>query len=371
MQPLNPFAAYTVDEVKRALEGRSGSRMLTFRYDRLSSSRVYLGPLGNVLGGEISNNSLADIKRKAVFTMRDTGELNYLSDLVRPWVGLRMPDGGVVEWPVGTFSLSTPSRALSVAGVVTRDVEAYDLLVVLHEDKVTDRYSVAAGTLYTAAVATVASSAGVAASITPSTLTLPAAMEWEPGTTKLRIINDLLGAINYESAFFDELGVLTCQPYQSPDERPIAYTYADGVASVRSGDAEQTVDLFDVANRWVLVTSEPDRPVLVSTYTNDDPLSPTSTVSRGRTIVDFREDEEAADQTTLDAKAARLAFEASQVFEAVDFETALMPMHGNADVLRLEIPGLAVSARYAEQTWSMPLRAGATMKHRARRVVTI
>jgi hypothetical protein len=371
VQPLDPSGAYPDAEVIDALVARGGARTMTYRYDRLDSACTYLGPLANVLGGQVSNNALGTIKRTARFSMLETGELNYLSDLVRPYARLSMPDGGFAEWPLGTFSLSTPDRSLDEVGIVTRDVEAYDLLVVLNDDKVTDRYSVAAGVAYTTALAAVAAGAGLAYAITPSALTLPAAMEWEPGTTKLRIVNDLLAAINYESATIDELGVLICRPYQSPQTRATEYTYADGAASVRRGGARQGLDLFAVANRWTLVKSEPDQAALISTYTNADPLSPTSTVSRGRTIVDFRTEQDAADQSTLDAKAARLAFEASQVFEAVSFDTAAMPMHSDADLLRLELPGLAVAARYVEQTWTLPLSTGATMKHKARRVVTV
>ncbi len=371
MQPLDPSGVYPDAEVVDALVARGGARTMTYRYDRLDASRTYLGPLSNVLAGAVANNALGTIKRTARFTMLETGELDYLSDLVRPYARLAMPDGGFVEWPLGTFSLATPDRLLDEVGVVTREVEAYDLLVVLNDDKTTDRYSVAAGVAYTTALATVATGAGLAYAITPSALTLPAAMEWEPGTTKLRVVNDLLSAINYKSATINELGVLLCQPYQSPTTRPTEYVYADGSASVRRGGTRQGLDLFSVANRWVLVKSEPDQTALTSTYTNADPLSPTSTASRGRTIVDFRTEQDAADQSTLDAKAARLAFEASQVFEAVDFETAAMPMHGDADLLRLELPGLAIAARYVEQTWSLPLTTGATMRHKARRVVTV
>lgn len=371
MQPLDPSGVYPDAEVVDALVARGGARRLVYRYDRLDAARNYLGPLDNVLGGSVANNALATIKRTARFAMRETGELNYLSDLVRPYARLSMPDGGFVEWSLGTFSLATPDRDLDAVGVVRREVEAYDLLVVLNDDRVLDRYSIASGTAYTSAVESVISGAGLAHAVTPSALTLPAAMEWEPGTSKLRIVGDLLAAINYGSATADELGVIVCRPYQSPTTRAIEYTYADGSASVRRGAARQTLDLFAVPNVWVLVKSEPDQAALISTYTNADPLSPTSTVSRGRSIVDFRTEQDAADQSTLDAKAARLAFEASQVFEAVTFDTAAMPMHGDADMLRLELPGLAVSARYVEQTWSLPLETGATMKHKARRVVSV
>lgn len=374
MQALDPSGTYTDAEVIDALTGRYGTRLMRYRYDRLNAANTYVEPLeGVVAAASVANNALADIKRTAKFAIVDRGSLNYLSDRIKPWAILDMPDGGVVEWPLGVFLLSTPDRALSTVGTVTRDVTAYDQLVVLRDDKVETRYSVAAGVAYTTAIATlIASVGGIAAAITPSALTLPATMEWEPGTSKLRILNDMLGAINYGSAWFNEAGTLICQPYQSPTERPVEYTYTDRErTSVRRGPATQTLDLFGVANKWVLVKGEPDEVPLVSTYTNTSETSPTSTVNRGRTIVDFRTEQDAADQATLDAKAARLAFEASQVYEGVKFDTIVMPMHSNADVVALDIPGLSIEAKYSEQSWAFNLEAGATMSHVVRRVVNV
>jgi hypothetical protein len=279
---------------------------------------------------------------------------------------------GYVEWPLGVFLLSTPKRTLSERGIVTREVKAYDQLVVLNQDKIGDRYVVNAGAYYTEAIADLIAPLGLTAAITASDLTLPGAREWEPGTTLLRILNDLLAAINYESAWFDESGRLICRPYLSPADRSSEYTYADDRYSMRTGSAGQTLDLFDIPNQWVLVKSEGDEPPLVSVYTNDDPSSRTSTAARGRTIVDYREGEDAADQETLDAKARRYAFNASQVFETIEIETAVMPMHSNADVLSLEIPALGIDGqKFSEQSWAFELRRGARMTHNVRRVVTV
>lgn len=372
MQPLDPQGVYTDDDVRDVLTGRYGPRTLGFRYDRLNSLNKYIEPIELVRSCNITNNALADIKRTARFNVVDRTAVDFLKDRIRPWVRLPMPDGGVVEWPQGVFLLATPDRQLDGVGLVSRDIEGYDQLLVLQDDKVLDRYSVAAGVAYTTAISTlIATVTGMVVAIVPSALTLPAAVEWEPGTTKLRILNDLLGAINYESAYFDEAGTLVCRPYLSPQSRAPEYTYDDGSATVRSGNASQTLDLYDIPNRWRLVKSEADQAALTSTYTNTSPTSPTSTVSRGRTIVKLVTEQDAADQATLDAKAARLGFEASQVFEVVKFDTAIMPFHSNADVLTLDIPALGVAAKYSEHTWSFKLDLGERMSHTVRRVVTV
>lgn len=200
---------------------------------------------------------------------------------------------------------------------------------------------------------------------------LPTALDWEPGKSKLTIINDLLGAINYESAYYDEDGVFVGKPYISPAQRSAEFKYATDASSVITGNVNQTADLFGIPNKIIVAVSEPDRPPIVGTFVNSNPLSPTSTVSRGRTIVDFRTEQNAPDQITLDAQAARIGFEASQVYEVIEFVTAAMPIHENGDVFDLEIDGLEINDKYSEQSWSLQLESGATMTHRVRRVVNV
>ena len=360
---------YTADQVIAALH--APARTLAFRYELLDSSNRLKAHLTNVLSGSVAYNALADIKRTGRFTVRDDGSINYLSDRIKPYARLKMPDGGWAEWALGVLILSTPPRKADAAGVVTREVEAYDQLQVLLDDKAADRYTVAAGTNYIVAVKAVLDSAGITAqNLTPTASTLPTARDWPPGTPKLRIINDLLGAVNYRSLWFDEQGVAVAQPYVSPADRAAEYTYQDDAQSVILPEVQEGLDLFEVPNKWVLVVSEADRLALSSTYTNSNPASPTSTVSRGRTIVDYRQ-VEAADQAALDAMAARLAFEASQVYEQVEFETGIMPMHSDSDVLNLKFAALGLDAKYSEVGWEFELKAGGRMRHRVRRVVSV
>jgi hypothetical protein len=365
--------SHTEEEILAALRGASGARYLSFRYELLDAGNVYIQDLPDtVLAGKVSMNWLADIKRSAVLTLRERGEIDFLSDRIKPYVRLRIPPYGTddyVEYPQGVFLLSTPKRNADEQNVITRDVECYDALKVFLDEKVESRYTVAVGAFYTTVISTLLGS--IPKSVAPSTKTLTAAKEYEPGTTKLSIINDLCNAINYESLSFDEDGIARVQPYRDPTGRAEEYTYSADRDSLILPNVDEEIDLFSVANKWTLVVSDPDRASLKSTYTNTDPASPTSTIRRQRVISDFRTEEDAADQATLDAKVRRLAFEASQVYQAIDFQTAMMPIHSGNDVYRIVYPALAVNAKFSEQTWEMELRAGAMMKHRARRVVTV
>jgi len=59
---------------------------MRFHYDLLDADNNYIRTLDNVLGGEVACSSLAHIKRTAAFRIRETGQIDYLSDRIQPFV---------------------------------------------------------------------------------------------------------------------------------------------------------------------------------------------------------------------------------------------------------------------------------------------
>lgn len=378
MQSLDVPAArnpngHSPDEIRHELRGASGSRRLDFRYDLLDVTGAKVADLDAVQSCTITQNWHADIKRTAKLSIRDIGGIDYLSDMIKPWIRFYLPPyqaADWVEWPQGVFLLSTPRRKSTPAGVVTREVEAYDRLQALADDKPPTRQGIMAGESVTGKVSSLIGA--LPKVVTPSTSVAPRARDWDIGTSKLQVINELLDSIAYESVSFDSDGVAQVRPYVLPSARSEEYRYGDDLDSGLVVPAmDQELDLFRVPNQWVLTVSDPDRAALVAAHTNNDPGSLTSTVRRGRVITDFRVDQDAADLTALQAKVARLAYEASQVYESIPFTTALMPHHDGNDVYRLRYAPLAINAKYVEQSWEMALRPGATMRHVARRAVEL
>lgn len=275
------------------------------------------------------------------------------------------------SFPLGVFLLPSPLEEVTTGGQKMVTYEAYDQSHILLDDKVTARYVVAAAANVITEVRALLNSAGIVKqNLTASALTLASTLTWEPGTPKLTIINALLRLINYVSLYFDSSGYATCRPYVVPTDAPVAYAYRDDAISVIHDEAQRTLDLFSVPNTWTVMVSDADRE-LISTYVNDNPDSPTSTVTRGHVVVSFRsaQPEDAVDQTTLDALAERIAFEESQVYETVRFSSAIMPIHEEAEVLWLEHAALGADGKYQETGWDFELVAGARMNHQARRVV--
>lgn len=354
--------------VKRALH--SPHRRISFRYELLDRELNVIGDLYNVQSGEVIHNALATIKRTARFSLIDAGDIDYLNDRIKPYVRLWVQNQWV-EFPQGVFLLSTPTRK-DLTGKVVRDIEAYDGLLVLTDDKFEQRYIIQEGTLYYDAVRDILQSAGITKyNIENTDKVLARSIEFEPGQEKLFAINELLSQINYTPLYVDANGIYTAAYYRSPAVKAIDYTYRDDELSVTYQGMEEELDLFSVPNKWVVTCSNPEQDPMVSSYTNENPESLTSTVRRGRTIVDYREVTDIADQVSLDAYVQRIAFEASQVYGKISFETAIMPMHDYADVLEVDYSPLGIRDKYSETSWSMPLTVGAKMKHEVRKVVTI
>lgn len=337
---------------------------LMFQY-RMTSKRV------NVRDYPYIQEVHFEAKGVEEYELGETTEINYLSDRIKPYMLIKMPDGNWIEYPLGVFHLSTPTRKDEM-NKVYREIEAYDGLIILDEDKFQERYTIPAGTKYTDAVKEILRSAGIEEfNITDKADTLNSDKEFKIGDSKLKAVNDLLDSINYTPIWVDANGYFTAYQYISPADRAIDYTYEDNELSVTFNGMEEELDLSEVANSWVVVQSNPEEEPLISTKVNDSVDSPTSTVNRGRTVVDFREVEDISSQESLDNYVERIAFEASQVYGKVKFKTALMPFHEYYDVLRVKYSPLGIDHKFSETSWTMKLEAGGEMEHEVRRVVSI
>lgn len=360
---------YTSDEVKKQLHG---SREVSFRYDLLNKSEIKIGEVA-ALSGNVSFDSQAEIKRIASFTIKENevNDIDWLNDRIRPVFILKMPDGGYAEWSLGVFLLSSPKRKEQNNGIV-RDIEAYDSSLILKEDKFTDRYYMALATEYTGAIKSIFDSAGIwKINITPYGTGMGVSKEFEPGTPKLEAINQLLQEINYNSLWVDANGYFVVSPYVLPTNREAEYEYRNNDLSIIHHGSMMEEDLFNVPNTWVRVASMPQKTSIKSTYINSLPTSKTSTISRGRTIVDYAVINDVCNQAALDDYVKRIAYEASQIYGTFEFETALMPHHTANDCLYIEHSTFNIAAKFIETSWRMDLTAGGRMQHSARRVIMI
>jgi hypothetical protein len=365
---------YSKAEVINQLHAKNGVRNVKFRYDLLNKNEVKIGELSATSSGNrISFDSLAEIKRVGKFKFKENelSDVDWLNDRVQPIFMLKMQNGNYIEWSLGVFLLSSPTRRENY-GNIWRDIEAYDSSLVLKEDKFTDRYRIVAGTKYVTAITTILNSAGIKKiNITDSVGVIAVDKEFEIGESKLEVINQLLTELNYTSIWVDENSYFISKPYVLPSNKETEYEYKNDELSIIQNGAIQEIDLFNIPNKWIVTASNPEKLPLVSLYVNDSLTSKTSTVNRGRTIVDYSKVNDILDKTILDDYVKRLAYNSSQIYEKFIFSTAIMPNHSYSDMLYLEHSDFDISSKFTETNWDMDLVSGGTMLHSARRVIKI
>lgn len=364
---------YPAGELADAL--LANSRVDRFRFELLNDSLTSLGFLDDVeIAGSVTYAHDSDIKRTATITIVETPAtvgIKYETDRIKPYYDLLMPDGMWARFPLGVFLLTSPTRSIK-GGIVTRDVAAYDLTAVLTQDKTPDRYALPIGTNVVDTVRDIMDDHHLNYLIGDADDVLTAAKDWDPGTSWYQIIADLLAMIAWRPLWFDPDGLGRTMLNVTPLDRQIDFVYPDDSLSVLDPEATEELDLWDVPNTWVLIASTPANAPIVSTYTNDNQDSPTSTATRGRMVTKVVSDSiDATTQDALDQLAQSMAFEDSQVYQSLTFNTAIMPQHGDYDVLRLVYGAFGINGIYAETDWSLPLQSGGLMSHSARRVVDV
>lgn len=333
------------------LNFKNGTRNIRFRYD-IIRGLVRAGE-AKVLDCTIRHDADAKIKRTARLTLSGGG-MDFLNDKIRAIVCIND-----VDYPVGTFIMSTPSEVGQYYSV-----EAYDTTIILKEDCFTERTFFAAGMRYDEVIAQIILGAGITDYNIPSIdVRLPADREFEFGYCKLDAVNELLTEINYNPLVADALGRYTVTKYAAPKLSEANIEYFDGEFSVISSDMTSETDYYSVPNVFIARCDNPELDATYySTYVNDNPSSKLSTVSRGRRIVSevFRPDY-IASQDALDEYVYRKAVELSAVYNKLEISTAIMPIHGFHDVLRIRCGD--VGGIYLEKAWEMELSVGGKMTH--------
>lgn len=355
---------FSHDDVQKMLRT---NRTVTYRYELLDKEDVTIGSVSAT--GSVDFNADARVKRAASLNIKEAKDVDFLSDRIKPFFCLHT-SAGVLDFPLGVFLLSSPSRSAG-KGIVSRTIDCYDKLQVLVDDAFDSRWYIPKGSNYIGAINSILESAGITmAAIDACEKESQQDIEFAVGTPKIEAINKLLKAINYTDLYVDAYGVFRASEYVDPQIRAIETTYMTDKRSIVLPGAEEMLDVFNAPNKIVRYLENAEREQMIATAVNTDPASKLSTVSRGRVIVDVEAVFDIADQATLDAYVQRVAAE-KKIYQYVKFETAVVPNHEFLDCLYVDNKDLAVSGKYIETAWHLDMEVGGTMSHTARKAVSI
>lgn len=351
-----------------------------FRYELLNNANVSKGYLNCVMdGGSVENNYLADVKRKCSLTISEIGNfsnIDFLNDRIKPYYEIFSKyRSSWLSFPLGVYVLSSGSREHN-RKLITRGIEGFDLTQILKRKKHLSRFVVPVASDPIDIVRGLLNDAGISHNIedNPDVVNdlISAERSYDPGQEYILTINDLLSMVNYRSLYFDNNGFAVSSPYTSPQDRILELGYTTDDASVVSMDASLSIETSEIPNVVQVIVSQPDRPVIVGIARNDNPDSVTSTVARGEEITFVSSDnEDVTSQDQANAKARRILAEKSQIYETIQFNSAIVPLHGENTILGITHTDLGISDIYSETEWRMPLSVGGLMSHSARRLVSI
>ena len=289
---------------------------------------------------------------------------------VIPHMRIQMPNGVWVEYPLGEFFPSTPSRKLE-DGQVVRSIDLYDDSIKLLDWKFERPYKIAKNTSYDTAIKILLDIAGAdKQNISQINKVTEVDIVYDGGTNFMDAINDLLKRVTYVPIFVDSRGFFTSFKYFKPTQKSPDFDFYDDEYSILFDGVEEELDMFRVPNKFVLVHSNPTKnTVWRSVIKNTDEDSPTSIPRVGRIIVDYQEVSEVQSQAELENMNEKQSFEKSQIYGRLMFSSALVPNFEVLDTVSFGNTDLEINDKFLVVKYDMDLKVGGVMKFETRKVV--
>lgn len=347
MQPLGPRistagTSYTATQVQAQLFGRRATERWLF--DRWSQDLTYLADItGKVdvshMPPVVAHDSTAAIKRGLTMRVRADAGLTLGTDLIVPHYQIQMPDGGFVDFRLGVYRASIVEREIAPSATWL-NIEGRDLSELLAMAEFSAAYSVAAGARIVPAITTIAQGYGgatpIQVRIPDAGTTLPASLTWDAGASRLKAINDLLQAMNYIPAGFDEWGVLTSMPIPdySAAQPAIVFDSTQGQSILSAYPARPKFDPSGAFNICTVKVEDPRRTPFTVTVKNTSGSSPVSLANfppKGVLISDSK----IVDAATAAARARTELQAAARVYQSGPYYLASFPALQDLDVCRL------------------------------------
>ena len=257
----------------------SSSMQQTFEYyvvDPESWKDIKL--LDTVKSCSITRDAEAETLGSASFDISESVGERYIR------VYLVTIQNGIKEkYPLGTFLVQTPSSSFNGK---TKDVvmDAYTPLLELKENQPPLGYTVLKNEdIMSVAYRLTRDSARAPVVETESKTKLFYDFVADPNDTWLSFLTDLIANAKYNFDL-DEMGRILFSPRQDTASLQPVWTFDDGNSSILYPDMSMDHDLYGIPNVVEVIYSSGSNSYYAKVI-NDDPNSPTSTVSRGREIV--------------------------------------------------------------------------------------
>jgi hypothetical protein len=305
---------------------------------------------------------MTDYEQK-IYYRNEEVKVDFLNDRVRVLMGVRI-GRDIKWWSQGLFLHVKPNIK---NGMVSTQI--FDESLILKKTRILESHLFLKGTSYVEVLSFFITYCGILkVDIEPTDLVLQTDIVVDDTKNNLEWFNYFASQINYTNLSVDNDGYFVSRKYREPSPLNVGYTYDTSSISVITGDIDAIMDNYNIPNIFRRIVSHPQLGELVSTYINEDPTDPYS-VKNTYKHFDKQTVDNIASQEELDNLTRKAAFYAKQITQEISFYTLNMPHHGSENILDLRhhsAKGIVV-----ERAWTMTLKAGAQMEHKAKRLVNL
>lgn len=353
----------------------------TYRYMRVSrKTGKETGRITCLKDGAVTRNDDTRIKESAEATMLE--DYDFGADFVRIYIEVETFAGKKLTDCLGTFLPVVPSR--TVNGMIAKStLKLYGRLQEFLDDKFGTPYTVAKGANAVAVVKKVCEDMGFEVIAESSDYTVSDSRYYgvgakqnnsETGDTKLDMINDLLDLAGFRGIYTDRMGRVVLEKYRDLNSTAPTWSFVEGANARFERSVTDEWDYTSTANHVVVrYSSTESNQAVVGEAWDNDPNSPLSTVSRGRTITSSYTYEELPPGKTDTAKkeyantrAQSLLNTAQSTIHRITFTCAYTPLAIN-DAIYFSYPTGDLQGKFSIRTITLKLSGGCPTTIEARR----
>jgi hypothetical protein len=307
----------------------TGATIITSIY-RANRDNTWLEDISDrVEGGSIVVDTTRAVPMTFQAQTTEPGVLTPYRDWVAPVMTYRYPDPDSSAWisvtqQLGLYIVMPPTKTYSAAqGVET--IDGRDPLWLMASTGPGEPWSRATGQNVGIAIETVCNLAGIRHAIQTTSQTLPKRRTWPWNASWLDIANDLARSIGFVPLWIDRVGRARSHRFRKLSTVEPARVISSGQANVIDSVRIEP-DMARLCNHVVVVGNDPKGNPVIAERLNNDPDSPTSTVSLGTAadpvrISRFEEDPNIDDQDAADQLADRIMDQSTSVFQRVNVTT--------------------------------------------------
>lgn len=374
--PNYPPTPPSEEDLANALSGRYGSVALRYRFYHADNLNIPQADITEAFVARECSITLTNdraVVRTATFVIRPSlmpEDFDYLESNVAVFVDVKI----LQQWwrfQLGLFRLDEPEETLGFADDDVSRINASDLTVLLMQPSVGESYTVVEGTTYTIAVANVLDILGLRYLLPGTTLQTPRDFTWQPKTSYLAIINELLAGINFFDIWPDVYGVFTTRERVAPvsDTPAVAYRTDQEPRMIRPGLRRRKTSVRP-PNRVIAAIKDPIRDPAAGIAENVDVDSPSSTANVEVSAQEFNVDRivNVATATDWAAYTVRVLTGKGQT---ANLTTHFDPRRDAHEVYLLTYYDHEVETTWRVAGWTFNLYAGAPMIHLLERALTL